>query len=133
MTGSERGFTGIIATRVQSRATSTVRFRPAKLVRLSGESAVISGLSSVDPIVSLTPHLLQERTRVRTASESKENQELNLSAITVGDLQCYTATSSRNEIRKTFDHVNNHRWDEAVKGSRAACPSPRFRRPRAWW
>ena len=21
----------------------------------------------------------------------------------------------KNEIRKTFDHVNNHRWDEAVK------------------
>ncbi|WP_315831583.1 efflux RND transporter periplasmic adaptor subunit [Bradyrhizobium prioriisuperbiae] len=54
-------------------ATSTVRFRPVKLVRLSGESAVISGLSSGDPIVSLGAHLLQEGARVRTASESRGN------------------------------------------------------------
>ena len=58
---------------VLDSATSTVRFRPVKLVRLSGESAVISGLSSGDPIVSLGAHLLQEGARVRTASESKEN------------------------------------------------------------
>ena len=51
-------------------ATSTVRFRPVKLVRVSGETAVISGLSSGDPIVSLGAHLLQEGARVRTASES---------------------------------------------------------------
>lgn len=51
-------------------ASSTVRFRPVKLVRVSGETAVISGLSSDDPIVSLGAHLLQEGARVRTASES---------------------------------------------------------------
>ena len=54
-------------------ATSTVRFRPVKLVRVSGETAVISGLSFGDPIVSLGAHLLQEGARVRTASESRSN------------------------------------------------------------
>jgi RND family efflux transporter MFP subunit len=58
---------------VLDSATSTVRFRPVKLVRLSGETAVISGLSSGEPIVSLGAHLLQEGTRVRTASESRSN------------------------------------------------------------
>ena len=58
---------------VLDSATSTVRFRPVKLVRLSGESAVISGLSSGDPIVSLGAHLLQEGARVRTAPESTGN------------------------------------------------------------
>ncbi len=47
--------------------TSTVRFRPVKLVRVSGETAVISGLSSGDPVVSLGAHLLRDGTRVRTA------------------------------------------------------------------
>jgi RND family efflux transporter MFP subunit len=56
---------------VLDSASSTVRFRTVKLVRLSGESAVISGLSSGDPIVSLGAHLLQEGARVRTASESR--------------------------------------------------------------
>jgi len=51
-------------------AASTVRFRPVKLVRVSGETAVVSGLSSGDPVVSLGAHLLQEGARVRTASES---------------------------------------------------------------
>jgi RND family efflux transporter MFP subunit len=54
-------------------ATSTVRFRPVKLVRVSGETAVISGLNSGDPIISLGAHLLQEGARVRTASESRSN------------------------------------------------------------
>src|SRR3954465_15717560 len=48
-------------------ATSTVRFQPVKLVRVSDESAVISGLSSGDSIVSLGAHLLHEGARVRTA------------------------------------------------------------------
>ncbi|WP_202328903.1 efflux RND transporter periplasmic adaptor subunit [Mesorhizobium sp. L-8-3] len=51
-------------------AASTVHFRPVKLVRVTSETAVISGLSSGDPIVSLGAHLLQEGARVRTASES---------------------------------------------------------------
>src|SRR3954452_17758650 len=58
---------------VLDSATSTVRFRPVKLVRVSDETAMISGLSSGDPIVSLGAHLLQEGARVRTASESRSN------------------------------------------------------------
>ena len=54
--------------------TSTVRFRPVKLVRVSGETAVITGLSSSDPVVSLGAHLLQEGALVRTASENGSNQ-----------------------------------------------------------
>lgn len=51
------------------RASSTVRFQPVRLVRLSGETAIISGLGLGDPVVSLGAHLLQEGARVRTASE----------------------------------------------------------------
>jgi len=58
---------------VLDRATSIVHFRPVKLVRLSGEAAVISGLSSGDPVVSLGAHLLQEGARVRIASEDGGN------------------------------------------------------------
>src|SRR3989440_163304 len=54
-------------------AASTVHFRPVKLARLTSESAVISGLSSDDRIVSLGAHLLQEGARVRTASENRSN------------------------------------------------------------
>jgi RND family efflux transporter MFP subunit len=49
--------------------TSTVKFKPVKLVRVTSETAVISGLSSGDQIVSLGAHLLQEGARVRTASQ----------------------------------------------------------------
>jgi hypothetical protein len=38
---------------------------------VTSETAVISGLSSGDPVVSLGAHLLQEGARVRTASENK--------------------------------------------------------------
>src|SRR5438034_6635468 len=58
---------------ILDRATTTVHFRPVKLVRVSGESAVISGLSSGDAIVSLGAHLLQDGARVRTASESRSS------------------------------------------------------------
>jgi RND family efflux transporter MFP subunit len=58
---------------VLDSGTSTVRFQPVKLVRVSGETAVISGLNSGDPIVSLGAHLLQEGARVRTASASRSN------------------------------------------------------------
>jgi RND family efflux transporter MFP subunit len=54
-------------------ATSTVKFRLVKLVRVTSETAVISGLSSGDPVVSLGAHLLQEGARVRTASGSGSN------------------------------------------------------------
>lgn len=52
-------------------ATSTVHFRAIKLVRVTSETAVISGLSFGDPVVSLGAHLLQDGARVRTASESR--------------------------------------------------------------
>jgi RND family efflux transporter MFP subunit len=54
-------------------ATSTVHFRPVKLVRLTSETAVISGLSSGDPVVSLGAQLLHEGERLRTASQSRGN------------------------------------------------------------
>lgn len=55
---------------VLDSATSTVQFQPVQLVRVTSETAVISGLNSSDPIVSLGAHLLQEGARVRIASES---------------------------------------------------------------
>jgi RND family efflux transporter MFP subunit len=51
-------------------AASTVRFRPVKLVRVSGENAVVSGLSVNDAVVSLGAQLLHEGERVRTGSEN---------------------------------------------------------------
>jgi RND family efflux transporter MFP subunit len=51
---------------VFDRASATVHFRPVKLVRLSGEFAVVSGLSAGDPVVALGAHLLREGARVRT-------------------------------------------------------------------
>jgi len=59
---------------VLDSATSTVRFQPVKLVRMSDETAVISGLNSDDPVVSLGAHLLQEGARVRTAADSRSNR-----------------------------------------------------------
>lgn len=50
--------------------TSTVKFRTVKLVRVTNETAVISGLSAGEPVVSLGAHLLQDGARVRTASQS---------------------------------------------------------------
>ncbi|MBZ9988130.1 efflux RND transporter periplasmic adaptor subunit [Mesorhizobium sp. BH1-1-5] len=58
---------------VLDKGTSTVHFQPVQLVRVASETAVISGLSSSVPIVSLGAHLLQEGARVRTASESGSN------------------------------------------------------------
>jgi RND family efflux transporter MFP subunit len=58
---------------VLDSATSTVHFRPVKLVRVTSETAVISGLSSGDPVVSLGAHLLQDGARVRTGSENSSN------------------------------------------------------------
>jgi multidrug efflux pump subunit AcrA (membrane-fusion protein) len=55
-------------------ATSTVRFQPVGLVRVTSETAVISGLNSGEPIISLGAHLLQEGARVRTASQSRGNR-----------------------------------------------------------
>ncbi|MGE0283690.1 MAG: efflux RND transporter periplasmic adaptor subunit [Rhizobiaceae bacterium] len=55
---------------VMDGATSTVKFQRVQLVRVTSETAVVSGLNAGDPIVSLGAHLLQEGARVRTASES---------------------------------------------------------------
>lgn len=54
-------------------ATSTVRFRPVTLVRMTSEDAVISGLSTGDQVVSLGAQLLHEGERVRTTSEAGGN------------------------------------------------------------
>jgi RND family efflux transporter MFP subunit len=54
-------------------ATSTVHFRTVKLVRVTSETAVISGLSSGDQVVSLGAHLLRDGASVRTAIESRSN------------------------------------------------------------
>ncbi len=58
---------------VLHRASSTVPFQSVKLVRVFNEAVVISGLSSVDPIISLGAHLPREDAHVRTASESTGN------------------------------------------------------------
>jgi RND family efflux transporter MFP subunit len=54
-------------------ATSTVRFQPVGLVRVTSETAVVTGLKSGEPVVSLGAHLLQEGARVRAASQSRGN------------------------------------------------------------
>jgi RND family efflux transporter MFP subunit len=59
---------------VLDSATSTVRFQPVKLVRVSGETAVISGLSSGNRVVSLGAQLLHGGERVRASSESRGNR-----------------------------------------------------------
>lgn len=59
---------------VLDSTTSAVRFRPVKLIRMSGETAVISGLSPGDPIVAIGAHLLREGAHVRTASENGGNR-----------------------------------------------------------
>lgn len=59
---------------VFDRAISTVHFRPVGLVRVTSETAVVSGLSIGDPVVALGAHLLQEGARVRTAPESIGNR-----------------------------------------------------------
>jgi RND family efflux transporter MFP subunit len=59
---------------VLDSVTSTVHLRPVELVRMTSETAVISGLSSGNPVVSLGAQLLHEGERVRTASESRGNR-----------------------------------------------------------
>ncbi len=52
-------------------ANSTVHFQPVALMRVTSETAVISGLRAGDPIVALGAHLLHEGTRVRTGSNGR--------------------------------------------------------------
>ncbi len=59
---------------ILDNATSTVGFQPVKLVRMTDELAVISGLDTGEQVVALGAHLLQEGARVRTAPESKGNR-----------------------------------------------------------
>jgi multidrug efflux pump subunit AcrA (membrane-fusion protein) len=59
---------------VLDSATSTVHFQPVQVVRVTSETAVVSGLNSSDQIVSLGAHLLQEGARVRTASDNIGNR-----------------------------------------------------------
>jgi RND family efflux transporter MFP subunit len=55
-------------------ATSTVHFRTVRLDRVTSETAVISGLSPDDPVVSLGAQLLREGARVRTASQDRASR-----------------------------------------------------------
>ncbi|UZF95540.1 efflux RND transporter periplasmic adaptor subunit [Bosea sp. NBC_00550] len=55
-------------------ASSTVRFQPVTLMRVTSETAVISGLGAGEPVVSLGAHLLQDGARVRTASQIKASK-----------------------------------------------------------
>ena len=54
-------------------ATSTVHFRSVKLVRVTSEAAVVSGIEVGQPVVSLGAHLLRQGAHVRTASQSGGN------------------------------------------------------------
>jgi hypothetical protein len=51
-------------------ASSTVHFQPVALVRVTSETAVISGLGTGDPIVALGAHLLHDGARVRTSPDN---------------------------------------------------------------
>lgn len=59
---------------VLDSATSTVRFRPVKLLRMTSETAVMSGLAAGEPVVSLGAHLLKEGELVRTAREGGDEE-----------------------------------------------------------
>ncbi|WP_075213927.1 efflux RND transporter periplasmic adaptor subunit [Mongoliimonas terrestris] len=56
------------------QTTSTVRFSPVRLVRMTDEAAVVTGLRLDDIVVSLGAHLLQDGARVRTLAESGSAQ-----------------------------------------------------------
>ncbi|SIT04587.1 efflux RND transporter periplasmic adaptor subunit [Insolitispirillum peregrinum] len=58
---------------VLDRSTSTVRFQPVTVLRLTSEAAIISGLGSGHQVVALGAHLLQDGARVRTAAEGGDN------------------------------------------------------------
>ncbi|TAM94682.1 MAG: efflux RND transporter periplasmic adaptor subunit [Rhizobiaceae bacterium] len=58
---------------VLDSATSTVNLQPITLVRMTSESAVISGLNPGVPVVSLGAHLLYPGERVTPASDRENN------------------------------------------------------------
>lgn len=59
---------------VFNKDTSTVHLQPVKLVRVSGDTAVMSGLLPGDPIVALGAHLLHEGAPVRMAADRGTKQ-----------------------------------------------------------
>lgn len=52
-------------------AASVVTFQPVRLVRVTSETAVVSGLQAGRQIVSLGAHLLREGQQVRASSNIK--------------------------------------------------------------
>lgn len=56
---------------VLDRTTSTVHFQAVEMIRLTSETAMISGLNAGAPIVSLGAHLLHDGAQVRTLSSEK--------------------------------------------------------------
>lgn len=56
---------------VLDRASTTARFKPVRLMRVTSEIAVITGAEPGDPIVSLGAHLLHDGARVRVAAETQ--------------------------------------------------------------
>jgi RND family efflux transporter MFP subunit len=59
---------------VLDTATSTVNLRSVKLLRMTGETAVISGVNVGERVVSLGAHLLHEGASVRTVAEKSAGQ-----------------------------------------------------------
>lgn len=51
-------------------SASSVHFQPVRLLRVTGEIAVVSGIEAGQPVVALGAHLLRQGARVRTASRS---------------------------------------------------------------
>lgn len=59
---------------IVDKATSTVAFRPVKLVKVTSDTAVLSGLAAGDQVVSLGAHLLADGESVRTPPDSGNDQ-----------------------------------------------------------
>lgn len=52
---------------------NVVTFRAVKLVRVTGETAIVAGIAPGEAVVSLGAHLLQNGARVRTATRERAN------------------------------------------------------------
>lgn len=55
---------------VYDEASSSVAFRPVTLVRMTSETAILSGIAAGEPVVALGAHLLTEGKQVRTALDT---------------------------------------------------------------
>ncbi|MBB4200468.1 efflux transporter periplasmic adaptor subunit [Rhodoblastus sphagnicola] len=51
---------------IVDRAASTVSFKPVTILRLAGETAIISGVHAGEPVVALGAHLLHEGAAIRS-------------------------------------------------------------------